>query len=597
MEITYNPRRQIVRRNVLALVAVGLLGIIGVRFFQYQILYHDQYAAYAADNSIRDIPLPAPRGFLFDRHGDFLVTNSPQYQLAVIPAEIYDNLDKLDILWDYLGVPAEEMVKKVQDASGPYSRYQPVILHKEITYVQWAFIEEHRLEFPGVFILDSNIRHYPSRARVSHVLGYLRSLSKEDLAKYRKVGYGPTDVIGASGVEKIFESKLRGDAGFNFRLVDNLLRDLGDVPNKESQLPIPGENIALSIDLDLQIAAERLLEGKIGTIVAVDPANGEVLVYASAPDYPLAPFVRPIPVALWKQYRDSPGKMLLNRPINGLYPPGSTFKVIAAAAALAADHVDPNITFECTGAYQYGNRTYPCNRKTGHGLVDMRMAMRVSCNIYFYQLIGQITFKTWYETSRVFGFGRPTGIELPQEYGGLVPDRPYMNDKYGLTGWSGGHVLNFVLGQGELLVTPLQVVRMTAAIANGGTLVRPTLLYDASDPEEELEFIDLPDWIWNELQLELFDVVNGGGGTGFRARVPGARVYGKTGTAQNSTENPHAWFTGFIRLNTGRQLALTVLVEQGGSGGVGATPLAGEIFSLYKKLYEPREGRDIVQVH
>lgn len=585
------------RRNFLAGAMLLLLGLIGLRFFQFQIISHDQYAAYAENNSIRAVRLPAPRGMMFDRHGKYLVTNRPQYRLAVIPAEVSQSLDALGELGHYLGIEQGYIRKLVEEVDGIYERFQPVTLLDDISFTQRSYIEEHRLEFPGIFFVDRAIRHYPSRARATHVIGYLRNISDEDMDHYRNEGYYPGDLVGATGLEKYLERVLRGEDGYSYHLVDYLLRDLGEVPHKPIQRPVAGDSVILALDIDMQAMAELLMEGYRGALIAMEPHTGEILAYVSAPDYPVGPFTGAIPVSLWELWRDHPDKVLLNRPINGLYPPGSTFKLVAMAAALADRKIDPDSTIECSGTYQYGNRLFRCNISVGHGLVNLEDAIRLSCNVYFYQLIEMIGFDAWSDMALQFGFGRPTGVDLPQESVGLVPTRRYMNRKYSPTGWAGGHVLNLVLGQGDLLATPMQIARMTAAIANKGKLVAPTLVISPRSSEAEEPVIDLPPWIWDAMHAAMYQVVNGAGGTGFRAKIPGARVYGKTGSAENPHGIAHSWFTGFVQTPSGHQLVLTILVEQGGLGSRLASTLAAEVLTYFVENYDEVEEEELAQIH
>ncbi|MFC1481967.1 penicillin-binding transpeptidase domain-containing protein, partial [Candidatus Neomarinimicrobiota bacterium] len=416
-----SPSSIIFRRNFLAILIIGLLGIIGIRFFIYQILLHDRYSVYAENNSIRSVRLPAPRGYILDRDGDFIVSNRLQYSLAVIPAEVRNSIDKLEQLYQYLDIPRELIRNTINDADGIYARFQPVTLHDDVSFIQRSKIEEHRLEFPGIFFVTHAIRHYPSRARATHVLGYLRDVAQATDFDYVTAGYNPGDLVGSAGLELQLESILRGEDGYRFHLVDNLLRDLGDIERKPTQYPASGDTVWLTLDVDLQAELELMMEGIRGALIAMDPYTGEILAYVSAPDYVLAPFIGPIPITLWEQWRDDPGKVLLNRGINGLYPPGSTYKLISAAAVLASSNIDPEETIVCTGAYQYGNRVFHCNIWSGHGEVNLEDALRESCNIYFYMKIQEIGFDNWAAMSKAFGFGEITGIELPNESKGLVP--------------------------------------------------------------------------------------------------------------------------------------------------------------------------------
>ncbi|MEE9465688.1 MAG: penicillin-binding protein 2 [Candidatus Neomarinimicrobiota bacterium] len=587
---------QLGRRNFMAAAVLILLSIVGLRYFQFQILLHNKYSTYAENNSIRAVRLKAPRGIILDRNGEYLVTNRPQFNLAVIPAEVENSLPELELLSRFLEIEPEDISLLIEQSDGVYERFQPVTLYEDVSFTQRSYIEEHRLEFPGIFFMDHSIRHYPSRARATQVIGYLRAIAEEDYEEYRKDGYHMGDVVGSAGVEKLLERHLRGEEGYRYHLVDNMLRDLGEIPDKPTQYPVQGDSLSLSLAVDLQAFAERLMESRIGSLLVMDPNTGEIYAFVSVPDYVLDPFVGPIPQTLWDFWRDHPDKVMLTRPINGLYPPGSTFKVIAAAAALAGGKIDPAATVECNAVYPFGNRVFHCNVWPGHGVVDLQDALRLSCNIYFYKLIQQIGFEAWIDMAKQFGFGAPTGIDLPQESLGLVPTPEYMDNKYADVGWTAGHLLNLVLGQGDLLVTPMQVARMTAAIANGGTLVYPQLVLDPVLRDNHPPKMDLPDRVWSYLQSSMYQVVNGEKGTGFRARVTGARIYGKTGTAQNPHGDGHSWFTGYLVTSDGHKVVVTVLVEMGGLGSRVAAPMAGEVFRYYLEQYPVNREGQIAQI-
>ncbi|MFC1484746.1 penicillin-binding transpeptidase domain-containing protein, partial [Candidatus Neomarinimicrobiota bacterium] len=317
------------RRNLLAVFILVAMAAVGFRFFQLQILYHEKYVSHAEDNSIREVRVPAPRGIMYDRHGNFIVTNRPVYSLAVIPAEVQGSVTELMGLTRYLELPGEDIKRTIEEADQPYQRFQPITLQDGVNFIQRTHIEEHRLEFPGIFFIDRAIRHYPSRARATHVIGYLRDVSEDDYELYRREGYHLGDLVGYSGLEKQYEQVLRGEDGYRYHLVDYLLRDLGEVPDKPFQRPLPGQDLQLTLDIELQALCENLMEGRRGALVAMEPQSGELYAYVSAPDYVLAPFTGPIPVSLWEQWKDHPDNILMDRVINGLYPPGSTFKLIS----------------------------------------------------------------------------------------------------------------------------------------------------------------------------------------------------------------------------------------------------------------------------
>ena len=582
------------RRNTVALVIAGLLAVLGARFFDYQVLHHDRYRLHAEANSIREVRLLAPRGIIYDRRGDAIVTNRPVYPLSVIPNEVSHSLDWLDGLSRHLGIPSEQIRATILEANrGPYERFQPVTLKDNVDFATRSILEEHRLEYPGIFFRETPIRHYPSPARATHTLGYLRRISPENLDSLRQLGYAIGDVTGEEGIEKRYQATLRGQDGTSYHLRDNLLRDLGELPGKSTVYPQPGTDLHLALDAGMQALAETLLHERKGALLAMDAATGELFALVSAPDYRLAPFTGPIPLPLWEEWRDHPDKILMNRAINGLYPPGSLFKLIAAADALADNRMDLESEFECTGEYELGNRIFHCLGT--HGWVNMASAVRLSCNVYFYQLIQRLDFRSWGKMARQFGFGQATGVDLGNESEGLIPTPAYMDRQYAQEGWTTGHMLNLAVGQGELLLTPIQMARMMAAIANEGRLVVPTIVIEPRVGRPRDSVVDLEPKVWDFLRESMYAVVNGQDGTGFRARVEGGRVYGKTGSAENPHGESHAWFSGFLETPTGFHLVVTVLVENGGLGSRTAAPIAAEIFSYYLANYETIPGDELAQ--
>jgi penicillin-binding protein 2 len=458
------------------------------------------------------------------------------------------------------------------------------VLKRHVGFEERSRIEENKLEFPGVLFSAFPARTYPNQARLTHVLGYLRTVTDEVLKKADpEMKYQHGDVFGFSGLEHIYERILRGSDGVEFRLVDIYGIDHGEFVSDREYPAIPGDNFYVTIDSRLQILAESLMDGKKGAIIAMDPNSGDVLSYVSAPEYDLNSFVGPIPVELWDKWNSDPNKPLMNRTIQGTYPPGSIFKLIMAAYALENRIVSPNWEVQCNGAYTYGDRTFHCWNIAGHGSMDMMNSIKHSCNIFYYHLIHKIKFENWAEIVKEFGFSSKTGLDLPGEKRGIVPTRDYMNKKYGRFGWANGSLLNFVIGQGDVLATPLQVVQIMNLVATKGNTYQPRLNNSSISNSFTVE---LSTSTWGFLEDATFAVVNEELGTGRNAKSNSGIVRGKTSTAQNPHGEDHSWFSGYITLPAGEIMSLAVIVENGGKGSVEASKISRELFNRFAQLTE-----------
>ncbi len=551
----------------------GLLFIIFLRFFYLQIYQHKKYEDRAGANSIRKISLHAPRGIIFDKFGIPLVDNLQIYDLAVIPFDVTDKFN-YEIISQELELPAEDVKSIIAKKRKSFYRFRPQTIKRHINFETRSQLEENKLDLPGMFFEEFPARIYPNDANLTHVLGYLRSITDQV-----KIGqdndYKLGDVYGYSGIEKMYESLLRGKDGIEYHLVDIYGIDHGIVVDNSPIPSIPGESLHLTIDSKLQFYIEKLFDGKQGAIICMHPLSGHVLAFLSAPDYDLNSFVGPVPREIWESWNQDDGHPLLNRVIQGLYPPGSTMKLIAVTLALEQEKVSKKWTVNCSGAYTLGDRTFHCWNTEGHGKVNMRQAIFHSCNIYFYQLIQKLSFEDWKEMAENFGFGNVSGIDLYGEVAGNIPGIEYMNKKYGKYGWATGNLLTFVIGQGDVLVTPIQVVQMMNLIASRGNTHVPRLqinnLFNGYN-------FPLKSSTWNFLQDATWNVVNHKEGTGKLARIEGADIHGKTGTAQNPHGEDHSWFAGYMLIDNDPIISLAVLIEHGGKGSLEGAMISRKIF-------------------
>lgn len=548
------------------------------------IIQHDKYRQLADYNRIRPVLVNAPRGQIFDRNGVLIAANQSVYSVSVVRDEMRNEDDELNLLAEYIGIKREIIdfnMKKYYRG-----RFLPATIARDVSIKNLSLIEEHRGDLPGVNYSEFPIRLYMDKPgpQLSHVLGYLREIGRNELEKYANSDYTPGDFIGAQGLEKQYEWRLKGFKGILYYQVDALGREVGLVMDKAPIPPTPGEDLTITIDSGLQGYAEELLEGGIGSIVMMNASTGEVLAMVSKPDYVLDDFAGFIDERSWGEYVSDTTKPLLNRATLGLYPPGSAYKIITTIAALEEYKVDPLWTIECSGIYQYGDRSFGCWKPEGHGTVNLSKGLVESCNIYFYHLIQRMELDVWYKYGRMFGFDEKTGIDLPEEYSGIIPDRKYMDNKYGKHRWTRGFLLNVAIGQGDILVTPLQMVRFISMIASRGKYIQPWLVepYQLSEEEKRDKRVNLKKSTWDKIHKMTFDVVNAFNGTAYSSRISDKKIkfYGKTGTAENPHGKPHAWFVGFAVYRS-EIVSISVIIENGGHGGVFAAPIASKLIQYW----------------
>ena len=562
------------------LVLAGIFAILFFRFYHLQIYQHSKYETKAGNNSVRKISLHAPRGIIYDRNGIPIVDNRQIYDLSVIPFDVTNQFD-YRMVSKRTGVASIDLKEKIAKGKKSFHRFRPIPIKRHINFETRSHLEENKLSLPGTIFSEFPARTYPVKAKLTHVLGYLRAVTELSVSiPNQELDYKLGDVFGFSGIERIYEPILRGRDGTEFRLVDIYGIDHGVYQDNPGLQPTPGKALNLSIDSELQALIEDLFRGKKGAAICMMPQSGEVLAFMSAPDYDLNSFAGPVPIELWERWNTDSERPLLNRGIQGLYPPGSTFKLIGAALAKEESIVDKNWTVNCNGVYHLGDRDFHCWNNAGHGIVNMDKAIFQSCNIYFYHLIQKLSFNNWKAMAEKFGFGATTGIDLLGEKGGLVPGKKYMNKKYGKYGWATGNLLTFIIGQGNILVTPIQVAQMMSIIATRGNTKTPHLLVDS--PSENI-IVSLKSTTWDFLQQATWNVVNHEDGTGKAAKVLGGEVHGKTGTAQNPHGENHSWFAGYLVKDGVPILSLAILVEHGGKGSVEAALISHKIFKYAQK--------------
>ncbi len=571
-------------RRLAAFATVGLLfSILFLRYYWIMIVSHSRYAEKAAANYIRAVPVPAARGIISDRKGRILVDNVPAYTVSVIPIEVKKHPGTLTKLAEMTNTTLGE-VKRLLERHRR-GLFTPAKIFSRVPFDVFSRLQEHRLELPGVTYSIEPVRAYPSGLKLSHLLGYTRQISREDLNHYEG-DYQPGDQVGWKGLEKSYEEYLHGRRGYRYLEVDARGQELGPYGGKVPIQPVPGHSLELSLDAEIQKAAEWAFGDSTGALIVMDYRTGGVLAYLSNPSYDAELLARKISPEEWSALISNPKKPLFDRVIQGLYPPGSTFKIIAAVEAVREDSTAWEKTYRCQGSYRLGRRSFACWKATGHGKLNLIGAIEQSCNVYFYNLIQSIGLPAWANMARQFNFGELTGIDLPGEKAGLVPDNAFMDQKYGKGRWTIGNLLNLVVGQGDLLVTPLQLACLASTVANKGILLKPYVVESIRDArrrvvfthhKDTLQVIQLPDLSWEIAREGMRRVVNGEHGTAKAARRKDFLVFGKTGTAENPHGEPHAWFIGFAQGGP-YPFAWAVLVENGGSGGGTAAPVIRRFF-------------------
>lgn len=586
-----------------AVIVVVLIffSLIVLRLWALQIRNGEEYKNRADTNRVRIRQVAAPRGHILDRKGREIVTNRPSFNVVLIREDSHDLGEVLKRLAPVLNEDVFTLWKRIRDAADT-PRYIPVRLKEDIDWKTLAFLENHNQEFSGIRIEVQPVRVYQYQDLAANIIGYLGAISKTELENADRTVYRGGDMLGKMGLEKLREADLRGEKGNNYSEVDakGFERQL-----LKSDDPLPGREIRLTLDVDLQLAAEAMMEvgEKSGAVVALEVKTGKLLALASTPHIHLDDFTGGISHDKWQELLDNPKHPLINKVVQATYPPGSTYKVVTALAGLATGVITPDTPFYCPGHYFFGNHRYGCWKKTGHGTVTLKRALEESCDVYFYQVGQRVGVDKLAEYAQKFGLGKKTGVELEHEKSGLTPTKKWKISRY-QTKWQDGETLSTAIGQGFNLASPLQIAQMTATLANGGKLFRPQLVEQVTDPDgtvvarfqpEVLDEIKGMDGYLDLIRQGLVGVVNGPHGTARGAKLEGITVAGKTGTAQvvkvatykhlKEEDIPykfrdHAWFTCFAPAED-PEIAVTVLVEHGLHGGSGAAPIATAVLKEF----------------
>ncbi|MFH1335399.1 MAG: penicillin-binding protein 2 [Candidatus Zixiibacteriota bacterium] len=588
-----------------------LLGLLGMvlfillgRLFYLQVIKGNHYSRMAKNNQILPLPLPAPRGIVKDRNDRTIATDRLSYTVSLIPSEAAEAVPKkrtsvkikdINPLVEKIALclNSDPISLKEKISSNWSKAYQPIKLQKDVEFNTICMIEEQNEDLPGVIYQVEPTRKYLEAGWVGHVVGYVNELNKEELSgSSPEKKFRPGGSIGRKGIEKQYDDFLRGKDGMIFQEVTARGKILGPLEETKPVLPVCGSDVKLTIDVDLQAVAESaLINYPSAAAVALDPRNGEILCLVSKPDLDANLFAGSMSPAEWNAIRDNPFHPLLTRPIQATYPPGSAIKLLTAAIALETKITDVNTTFHpCGGAFQFGKRAFDCWKPGGHGSLNLNGAIVQSCNVYFYQLGLRVGLKRWSEYAQLCGFGKKTGVDLPEEAKGFIPTPEYYQKKFGKGEWINNLVINLAIGQGEVLVTPLQLAVFYGGLATDGTLYRPHLLKELETPDGQIQLTQ-PEKIGRLpfspatlriLQQAMIGVVNEPVGTGYLAHIPDITVAGKTGTAQNPHGEAHAWFVGYAPAGN-PQIVVVVMIENAGHGGTFSAPVVKKIIEKFLK--------------
>ncbi len=613
-------------RWVALFMVLSFLGILG-RLFQLQILEGPENHALAVENVVRKVTLATTRGRIVDKNGKVLADSRASYNLYVVPKDL-----DMTVTWPklstYLSLQQEERLRledklrKIREDPEDPRLSQQILLKEDISWEAVVMINEEAAQLKGVSVVSAQVRFYPYGAVGSHVLGYMAEVSAENLPKLRSAGYLEGDRLGATGTERAWESYLRGTRGWEKVLVDARGRKRPDpggiIDDSERRVdPIPGRDLRLTIDADLQVAIDKAFKGELaGSVAVLEVKTGRILGLYSRPGFDSAALSgangKVMLREAFRKLATDPLKPAVDKTVSGSYPPGSTFKPFTALAALEKGLIDPRANIQCRGFVKFGRKTYGCTHV--HGATSLHRAISQSCNVYFWGLVteNQVGMDVIAEMGQRFGFGQKTGLGINAEASGRMPTRAWMT--YRNKGrYLQGFALNAAIGQGATTVSVLQLALAYAAIANGGTLFQPQLVraVETSDGTVVQEFsprirrqIALDPDNLKLVQKGLYGGVNEEGGTANRARIEGVDMAGKTGTAQVGHKlvrggeaekvwyfnRDHAWFAGYAPSGA-PEIAIVVLVEHGGAGGKHAAPIAFRVVAAYSEILAQRSGQ------
>ena len=569
------------RLNYLWIFIIICFSVLIINLWYFQLIKGEELAQKAVENCIRSLIEDAPRGRIYDRNKELLVTNRPAVIVSVIPGEIED-LEKLSSqLGEILEIPPDQIQKKVKEYCA--NPFKTVKIFDECKINKIIEIEEKKDELRGVVIEIQPRRNYLYHDLAAHSLGYVGEINKEELQDMNAQDFQGGDIIGKAGLEKYYDQILRGEKGGKEVEVDALGREIATLLHRKS---IPGKDIILTIDKELQQFGENLLIDKKGSIIVSNSSTGEILALVNKPSFDPNLFVGSFSPEDWKRLSSDTSYPLSNRSIQGLYSPGSTFKVVTAIAALEEGITDKKRKIFCSGKFTLANQVFKCWKEGGHGSLDIYGAISHSCNVYFYTMGKELGIENLNKYMQKFGFGEKVNIDLPTEALGIIPSAEWKRREFKEI-WYPGDTINLSIGQGYLLITPFQLHNIISVVATEGTLYKYHLVKEIISPDgksdrkikaETYRDIDISPNTIKIIKEALRETVSEG--TGWLAKSKDLEVSGKTGTTQNPQGETHAWFIGYAPFEES-QICITVFIENGGEGSAVAAPIARAMLEKY----------------
>lgn len=592
----------------IVIVLIGM-GLLTARLWHLQLIQGESYNEMSDNNRVRLMRLPSTRGRILDAKGRVLAENTPSFTLSIVPGELEKPQELIQTYAPVLGITQEKM-RGIIERSRTVPKFMNYPIKKNMSLEEVSLVKAHATDFRGVSLEIKPLRLYPAQETLCHAIGTIGEISQDELAKASRVGYRTGDLIGKTGLEKEYENYLKGEEGWEQVEIDAKGRTLSTVSRRP---PKNGGEVILTVDSAFQKYVEGVFIHRAGSVVAVDPETGRILAMVSKPNFDLNLFSPSITERQWKTLNSDPLHPLENRAIRGLYPPGSTFKIVTAIAALSEHAVPPDQKFTCKGQLELGGQVFRCWNPYGHGRVSLHRGLVESCDSYFYEVGLKLGPERIGKYASLFGLGTPSGLGLPQELPGLVPTPAWKMRTYA-DSWKDGETLTVAIGQGYLLSSPIQLAMMTAAMANGGKMLKPAIISQiiASDGSAVFDHSPVVRWQvpidpkdFSLMQSALTDVVVDNKGTGRRCRIPGINIRAKTGTSQVIRakqrtkeedqipyhERTHAMFVAYVN-DRPQKIALVIIVEHGGGGGASAAPLARKIIARYYGVPDPGDSEE-----
>jgi penicillin-binding protein 2 len=603
-------RTFLVRLAALRIGVIVCLGLLTIGFWTLQVFQHDKYMEMAENNHLRTIPLRAPRGVLYDRDGKVLVENTYSYTIAIVREQMANPRNLSDTVTQLAAVTGtdEARVADVVRRHRSDASFQPIPVIEHATYEQVAAVMARKLELPEIVVQKVPTRAYPQGGFAAHLFGYVSEISDAELDKLEFAGLQQGAIVGKAGLERTYNAHLIGKDGAKFVAVNSRGRELEE---RGVEDPIVGERLQLTIDYDLQRALETAYkaQGLAGAAVFLNPKNGEVLALTSQPEYDPNDFANGLHPGEWSQLMNDPQKPMQNRLVQGRYAPGSTFKVLMSVAALSEGIITPDFRVTCTGTKDFYGHTFHCDKKQGHGTLDLRHAIEQSCDVYFYTVASLMKIDTIHKYAELLGLADKTGIDLPNEVESIVPSTEWKM-RTAHEKWYAGETISVGIGQGQLAVTPISLAVMITTIANGGTIITPHVVKAVDLGQGWTNLTTTPPRTLFKIPQEVLQPVHEGmwlavhgAGTAAAAKVIGHDLSGKTGTAQvislekrkelagktNLNLKDHAWFE-FFAPRDDAEISGVIMAEHGGWGAQAAVPIAKFVLDTY---FAKKEGRPL----